>query len=115
MPSSLGSTATQSIIHLRNQKTSDGWAGENVDTTVEISPSIPCRVEWVEGGGKGWDIWVFEEDNDFQIGDMFITDQVPDTVLVVLRVSSWDNLKGVFHHYEIKTEESEAAVDQVVP
>ena len=114
MPSSLSSTATQSITHLRNQKTSDGWAGEDVDTTVEISPSIPCRLEWVEGGGKSWDVWVFEENHDFQEGDIFLTADV-DAPLVVGRVSRWTDLKGRWHHYEIITSESEATTAQVTP
>jgi hypothetical protein len=114
MPSSLSSSATQSITHLRNQKSADGWAGEEVETTVEISASIPCRIEWVEGGGSGWDVWVFEQDHDFRAEDIFLTDQV-DAALVVVRVSSWDDLRGNFHHYEIVTNESEATVAQVTP
>jgi hypothetical protein len=82
---------------------------------VEVKLSIPCRVEWVEGGGDSWDIWVFEADNVFLEGDIFITDQVPTAPLEVVRVSSWDDLKGNFHHFEIVTKESEATFAQVTP
>lgn len=114
MPSSLSSTATQSIIHRRNQKSADGWAGEEVEVVVEISPNIPCRIDWVEGAGNSWDVWVFEENHDFREGDIFIASSV-SAPLVVTRVSSWDDLRGNWHHYEIKTDESEATVAQVTP
>lgn len=114
MPSSLRSVATQSITHLRNQTLSDGWAGEAVEGVVELKSDIPCRIEWVEGGGTSWDVWVFDEDNDFREEDVFITDQVVAPLMVV-RVSSWFNVKGKFHHYEIVTKESEATVAQVTP
>ena len=57
---------------------------------------------------------MFEEDNVFLEEDIFITDQV-GAPLVVVRVSSWDDLRGNFHHYEIVTTESEATFAQVLP
>lgn len=104
MRSSLGSRTTQSVSHLRNQTTADGWAGEAVETIVTIDDNIPCRIEWAEGEAPAWDVWVFESGHEFLENDILIAESL-GTALMVKRSSDWSDLQGLFHHYEVTTVE----------
>lgn len=106
MRSSLSQTATQSAVQRRNQVGADGWAGEAVETLVTIDDDLPVRVEWAEGSTPRWDIWIFDQDADVQVGDIILVAEL-DLAATVTRTSTWMGLRGRFHHYELNSEEHE--------
>ena len=112
MRSKLASKAVQSVSHLRNQTTSDGWACEAVETVVTINDSIPCRIEWAEGEAPNWDVWVFESDHEFLENDILIAESL-GVALMVKRSSEWLKLNGKFHHHEITTVEHQLTIAEL--
>lgn len=100
MRSSLGSTATASIVQRRNSVTADGWGGDAQETLATVDDALACRIEWAEGVEPRWDFWVFDESADVRVDDILISEQRNIGVLVE-RVSAWHDLSGNFHHYEV--------------
>lgn len=70
-------------------------------------------MEWSEGVTPLWDIWIFKESVDIQIGDVLVVESL-GLGLTVNRVSTWMGLKGKFHHYEIMTEEHEWTAEELL-
>lgn len=113
MRSSLASTATWSLRHLRNSVTGDGWAGEAVESLAEINPDLKAKVEWAEGPNSRWDIWVFDPLAAMEVGDILIHEGTAMAVTIT-RLSEWPDLQGAFHHFEILSEEHEQSVAELL-
>lgn len=108
MISTLASKTDRSLQQCRWSKTSDGWGGdEDVSLTLLAEPI--ARVEWVEGVGNRWTLWIFDTDADIQPDDIFL---VPGQglALMVERVNLNTALNGSFHHWEVRTTEHEMSV-----
>jgi hypothetical protein len=56
---------------------------------------------------------VFDEDADIQVGDILVCQSI-DLGVEVTRVSTWPNLKGKFHHYEVNSKEHEWSVAELL-
>lgn len=113
MKSKLASNADRSIRHLRWSQTSDGWGGDEEVTLAELDAELPGRLEWVEGLGDNWQIWVFASDADVMVDDVLLFEDV-GLALVVGRVAEFTKLKGTFHHFEIFCKEAEWSLGQYV-
>ncbi len=113
MRSSLASTATWSLRHLRNTVTGTEWAGEAIDDLTEVNPALAARVEWAEGPNSRWDIWLFDPLAAVEVGDILI-DTGTDMAVTVTRVSEWPDLQGAFHHFELLSEEHELSVTELL-
>lgn len=113
MRSSLASTATWSLRHLRNTVTGDGWAGEAVDDLTEVNPALKAKVEWAEGPNQRWNIWIFDPLAAVEVGDILI-DVATDMAVTVTRLSEWPDLQGAFHHFEILSEEHEKSATELL-
>ena len=107
--SPLASAMDRSAFHLRSSSTQNNWGGDETSTLSVLNSALPMRVEWREGIGARWDIWVFDETSGVEIGDFMLLD-VDDLALIVTRVARYTNLSGDFHHFEIVTEEHEHSV-----
>ena len=107
MNSSLTSAAVHKAVHQRNAVTGIGYGGDAIETLTVLNDDLPCRVEWREGVGSNWDVWVFEEDADIQHLDILTVsfDDKLELDLLVDRVMPFSDLGGVFHHYEVTTSE----------
>ncbi len=107
--SSLASRADKVSTHLRPQKTSDGWAGDEVTALTQVSNSLRVRLEWSEGKNKDWDVWSFDGSADLQELDILIfTD--PALAITITRITTFARLSGGFHHSEILATEHEKSV-----
>jgi hypothetical protein len=113
MRSSLSRTAVQSAIQRRNQSQGDGWAGEETEKLVTLDSALAVRAEWAEGVSPSWDFWIFKEEADIQVGDVLIVESIGIGVTVT-RISTWPDLRGVFHHYEANTTEHELSVAELL-
>ena len=113
MRSSLASTATWSLRHLRNGVTGTGWAGEAVDDLTEVNPDLKARLEWAEGPNERWAIWIFDPLAAVEVGDVLI-ETTTDLAVVVTRVSEWPDLQGAFHHFELLNEEHGLSVAELL-
>ena len=112
--SSLSSKMDRPTDHLRWRKTTDGWGGDEEVALAKID-SFDSRVEQVEGVGEAdrWDVWVFDLAASLQIEDILIyTD--PELALVIRKVAPFTRLNGVFHHWELLTEEHEKTYSLLV-
>lgn len=115
MPStSLASKVDRSIRHVRWLDSGDGWGGDDEVTLTVLNADIPGRIEWVEGPGIGWNVWIFIEDADIQALDIFLLDDL-ELALRVDRVGQFTWLSsGLFHHYEVLLSEHEKGYDDLV-
>ncbi len=111
MKSSLASKVDRSIRHLRWAKSADGWGGDEEVLLSEVDADLPGRLEWVEGAGDEWLVWVFDPDADVQLLDIFVLTDV-DLALTVNRVGRFTSLNGDFHHLEVRCSEAEWTVLQ---
>ncbi len=113
MRSSLKSTATSSLRHLRNSVSGSGWAGEAEEALTEVNPDLKARVEWAEGPNSRWDIWIFDPLAAVAVGDILIHEATGLAVKVTC-LSEWPDLQGKFHHFEILSEEHEQSVTELL-
>ncbi len=105
--SSLSSRADRQTSHLRWSKDTDGWGGDE-DVVLTSIDTFNTRLEQVEGVGEAerWNVWVFDETADLQIEDIFLYTS-PDLAVVIRKIAPFTRLNGVFHHWELLTEEHE--------
>lgn len=100
--------------HLRWSKSSDGWGGDEEVVLAEID-TFNSRIEQVEGVGDAdrWDVWIFDQSSDLQVEDILLYTS-PALALVIRKIAPFTRLNGVFHHWELLTEEHEKAYSLLV-
>lgn len=105
--SSLSLRADRSASLLRWTKDADGWGGDE-DVVLAQIDTVNARLEQVESVGEKdrWDIWIFKEGIDLQDEDILIFADA-DLAVVIQKIAPFTKLSGVFHHYELLTEEHE--------
>jgi hypothetical protein len=114
-PSSLASAVDRSVYQLRPQTTNDAWGGDETVTLATVDDNLDIRIEWSGGKSNDWDIWCFDPDATFDVGDILLVED-PDMLmaLVVVRSSSLTTLRTkAFHHWEILCEEHELSVAEI--
>lgn len=102
----------RSSYHLRYSALQDDWGGDETVTLSVLSSDLLLRLEWREGTGARWDVWLFDEDAGVDVGD-FLLLTVDDLALTVTRIARYTNLSGDFHHFEVVTEEHEHSVAEM--
>lgn len=113
MKSTLSLAADRSIQHLRWSKDADGWGGDEDVVLTVLDADLLGRVEWIEGIGDRWNVWIFEE-IDILPEDILLIDALA-LALSIERVGNYTTLRTKeFHHFEIVAGEHELTVDQLV-
>lgn len=109
--SSLPLRTDRTVRHLKWVETTDGWGGDaEIDLVDSGTPS--ARIEWLEGPGTKWQIWIFVE-GDYQTNDILLLEDL-DLALVIERVMEFTKLRGTFHHYEIIADEHSESVTSLL-